>query len=281
MVKKLVLGAVLAVVVVGLLAFWGVSGSDVKARMNVAGKNVVATVDKLLGELNVKQESINQKMAVLKEQTEAIRKAKHEANVRSELMGGEVTSAKEKLAALDENIKRLLPYLKDGKDKVQINGKTYSKQEVKSTVDSLLGDRESLAKQLKAREDAKATLDKVASDLQSKQDVANERLSKLKMSLDEIASKRLALDALKKASDLSAVGGVETAAQKFDDTEKAVKDLLTSVDAELRAENERFDEARVLSDINATKAPTIDVSTATDTVAKAEKMLGLTPVEKK
>ena len=271
--KGLAISAVALVVVAVVYALGG--GPGLSARVSVAGKNVVVGVDRLLGDLNVKQEVISKKMGGMKEQVEAIRKAKHEASVRSDMMNKDVDDAKIKLTALDENIKRLLPYLKDGTSVVEINGKQYQQTEVKTTVESLLTDRVSLANQLKAREDAKATLDKVAKDLQVKQDVANERLAKLRLALDEIGSKRLALDALKNASVLSQAGGVETASQGFDDTEKSVKDLLTSVDAELRSENERFDESRVMSDINAAKPTLIDVSTASDTVMKAEKMLGL------
>ncbi len=199
------------------------------ARVEVAKKNVMNQIDKMLGELDVKLESINQNITKLENARDKIQSEKNRMNAELGVTEQELTPMKKDLERIKAAAKKIQPYLVSEEAEIDIDGKKYSKEDLTAKVKKLIAAGNSKTKTIEALEKNMKLIEKSRDMLKDQQGAAEKRLTKLTSSIEEIKLKKKSLDALKVASS----SATENITDTFDDTEKEIRDLMVAVDGQL------------------------------------------------
>ena len=184
---------IFAGLVCGVLASALVLGCG--ARLEVAKDKVREKIDSLLGTMDVKRKEIELSVTGLREGISGLRKAKIKAQVGGDQIGRQAKPQEERLAAMDGALKTLKGHLETGKA-VEIAGKTYSPEELKSLTEQVIQSRKACAAQVDAFHESQGRLQKVAATLERKQQEAQSRLTEIEGQLAVIDSNRIALTAM-------------------------------------------------------------------------------------
>lgn len=254
-----------ATLIVVLLCMMVVAGCG--ARGEVARDNVLAQVDSLLGEINVKKKEAEIGVRNLTAGLDKITKGKIEAKIRLTKLTDKSTELEEKLLQVDKALERLRNHLKDEKD-VEINGKTFSPQQLKEMAETMISSRKKLTVEIEALKSSQKRLENVVTSLQNRETEGRERLETLKRSLDEIDTKAIALKSMQEAAGLS--GNTEVI--DFDGVSKQVADLSTRIDVELAFQDEKA--GQTANEVQTLETILRETSTTTDTVSEIDKILG-------
>jgi len=235
-----VLVGLLLIAVVGIVSYIGCDGA--RARLGVAGDKAVAKIDKLLGEINVKQKKVENAYNDLKNATAVVREKRIEAEVRLrsyENKKKEMEASKQKLL---DDIKTLKEALDEaGSDgKIERNGKVTTADELKTLADLRMKQFRLLKDKLNKNEIIAAAWAKNLDLLKKNETTSADQLSKLESQLEKIRSKKSALDAMKEATTI--VGPEVSISDKFNDLTKSVEDLLVDIDTQFEVEQSKLDE---------------------------------------
>ncbi len=239
------------------------------ARTEVAKDKLLAQVDSLLGEVEVKRKSVEIKMREFSDGIDRLKKGKIEAKVRVANMDEQITALDQRIGDADKTLGRLRDYLKDGKD-VEISGKTFTPGQLKDMADKTIAARKSLNTEVEALRKSEKRLDAVATNLESREREAADRIATLKGQLDEIDAKAVSLKSIKEASQLSG----NDAAADFPAVEKDIRDLSTKVDVELAYHDEKLKGTTTDDDKSVLESVLKQTSTADDTLAEIDNVLG-------
>jgi peptidoglycan hydrolase CwlO-like protein len=239
------------------------------ARTEVAKDKLLAQVDALLGEVDVKHKAVEIKIRDFGEGIDRLKKGKIDARVRVANVDEQITAIDQKIADADKTLGRLRDYLKDGKD-IELSGTTFTSAQLKDMADKTISARKSLGTQVDALRKSKDRLDNVATNLESREREASEKISTLKRQLDEIDAKAVALKSIKEASQLSG----NDAGSDFPAVEKDIRELSTKIDAELAYHDEKLKGTIADDDKSALDAVIKQTSTAGDTLSEIDKVLG-------
>lgn len=241
------------------------------ARAEVAKEKLLAKIDSMLGEMDVKRKEIEISVNALKEGIDGLRKAKIKAQVKGDQVKRQAAPFEEKLKSLDTTLSKLRDHLASG-EAAEIGGKTYSPDELKAMGDKVLAVRKELVAQIEGFQKSQMSLQKVVDSLDRKQTEYQQSLSRLESQIAEIDSKSIALKAMKDAS--AAMGETDkTLAANVDDLENKVNDLYSDVEAELLAEDEEWNETATTEEIDAVDAFITATQEPTDTLAEIDKIL--------
>lgn len=258
--KKLLL-----LLLVGLLAGCG-------ARAEVAKEKLLAKIDSLLGEMEVKRKEIGISVTALKEGINGLRKAKIKAQVKQDQIKRQSAPLEEKLKTLDNTLAKLRDHLASS-EAAEIGGKTYSADELKTMGDKVLTARKELVSQIDGFQKSQDGLQKVVGSLDRKQTEYQQRLTKLESQIAEIDSKSIALKAMQDAS--AAMGESDkTLAANIDGLEDKVNDLYANVEAELLSEDEKWNETEATAQIDSVDVFIAATQNPADTLAEIDKILG-------
>lgn len=241
-------GSLVVLVVVILGGTYLFNSQGCKARVQVGTNKAVNTLDQLLGKTEVAQKEIDNRMKALEESREGIRKAKVTAKVKAEMVNRDATEAKDNIDKIDATLRKLRPHMA-ATDIVEIGGEKYTPDEIKKAVSKLLQSRKNWATQQESLAKAVATLNDVATNLETKQSQAAAEIDKLQGTIAELKAKGIALKALKDAS--VSMGGTDsdTFATQVGELKGKVNDLLVDVDSSLKVEQEQWDESSVTKDM--------------------------------
>ncbi len=213
-------------------------------RMAVAGKKVLAEIDKVLGKLNVQLEKVEQAHAELTKETETMREKQIEAKYKLDKLTAEKKELEGKVASYKKDLRRLKEYMNQASE----SGKVTTEAGKEVSLEKLQTLAQATIKQLKSTQTVLDTRVKTLTDAYSKSlavlknnvDVSKKQLKKLDDQIEEIKAKKSALDAMKEASTIA--GSEESISDKFNDLTKDVDDLLTEVDVKIAVETEKVDE---------------------------------------
>ena len=240
-------------------------------RAEVAKDKLLAKIDSMLGEMDVKRKEIETSVNALEDGINGIRKAKIKAQVKQDQIKRQAAPFEEKLKSVDTTLAKLRDHLASG-ESAEIGGKTYSPAELKAMADKVLTARKELVAQTEGYQKSQASLQKVVASLDRKQTEYQRRLTSLKSQIAEIDSKAIALKAMQDAS--AAMGESEkTLAANIDDLEAKVNDLYADVEAEFLSEDEKWNETEAAAEIDAVDAFIAATQNPTDTLAEIDKIL--------
>ena len=140
----------LVLLLVGLLVGCG-------ARGEVAKEKLLARIDSLLGEMDVKRKEISLSVTALKDGIDGLRRAKIKAQVKQDQIKRLGTPLEEKRNSIDTTLIQLRDYLASG-EAVEIGGKTYSPSELTAMADKVLAARKEIVIQIESFEKSQANL---------------------------------------------------------------------------------------------------------------------------
>jgi len=241
------------------------------ARGEVAKDNLLAKIDSILGEMDVKRKEIESSVSGFKDGIDGLRKAKIKAQVKQDQLERMVSPLEQKLQELDTSLGKLRDHLASG-EAAEIGGKSYSHEELKGMGDKVLAARKELVGQISGFKKSQESLQKAIDSLGRKQSEYEQRLAKLESQIAEIDSKTIALNAMKDAS--SAMGQSEkTLADNVDDLEEKVNELYADVEVELLSEDEKWNSELATAEIDAVDSFVAATQPSTDTLAEIDKIL--------
>ena len=253
-VRLVILGVVLAI-------------SGCGARGEVVKEQVLAQVDKILGEISVKKKEAQIVIQNMDAGLDKLKKGKIEAKVRLSQTTEKLSDLQAKTAKADQVLIRLRDHLKSDQQ-TEINGKKYTVPELKDMADRTISARKKLAAESDILKSSEQRLRRVVASLDQREQDGRDRLRTLKQHLDDIDTKSIALKSLQDAASLS--GTAETL--DFKGVEKQVRDLSTKIDVELAYEEEKWQESG--TDDKTLESIVRDTSTAGDTVSEIDKLVG-------
>lgn len=170
-------------------------------RAEVAKQNVLDTIDKILGKLDVEVAKIEKSVKDLESKKEEIRFAKNQAKANMDLIDKKIAPHVEKM----EQVKAVMQKFSDAGDspEVEIDGKKYTSEQIKTKLAALV----ELYKKSDTEKTRLATgrtdFEKAYELLNGQQTVVTDKLVGLQKSLENIANKKSALEMKKAASDIA------------------------------------------------------------------------------
>jgi len=181
------------------------------ARTEVAKEKILAQVDKLLGEIDVKKKEAQMAVQGMEDGIDKLKMGKIESKMRLTQVTESFSAIEGKIAQADKALGRLRDHLKDGKETV-INQKKYSPSELKDMADKIIAARKKLSTEAEGLKSTQKRLDSIVTVMEQREQEGRERLSKIKQNLDEIDAKAVALKSMQEAANLS--GSTETGKRK-------------------------------------------------------------------
>ena len=235
------------------------------ARIEVAKEKILAHVDALLGEIDVKRKEADIGIRNMALGLDQLKRGKIEARVKEAQFAERVAEIEGKIADADKALGRLRDCLNENKE-VALSGKKFSPDQLKEIAQTALDARKKLAIELEGVKTARDRLGAVVAALEGREKAGRDKMKALNLLLEEVYAKAVALKSMKDASTLAGGG----AALDFAKVEQQVKELATKIDVELAFHDEKLKDATPQS---------IDVvvrhtSTASDVVAKIDAILG-------
>lgn len=238
-------------------------------RTEVAIDKVRGTIDALLGETDVKRKEIARSLAALDESIESLQKAKIKATLSRERLGEQLKPLEERRAAIDATLGMLRERLAAGEG-VDLGGKSYPAEEVRGLADRVIAARKELEAEVARLAKSQASLTQVIASLDRQGADYDSRLTRLRSQVAEIDAKAVALKTMREAA--SSMGRADgKLASGVADLEDQVATLFSDVEAELLAEDVKWNEQQSVAEIDAVIA---SGSQATDTLAEIDRILG-------
>ena len=236
--KYLLLGLLIVGIAVG--TYIGCDGAG--ARMGVAKDAAIKRIDDLLGPLNVKQKEVENAFAELKDASAGIRDKRIEAQVRLKALTEKKASMASEQTKLMSDLGKLKQMLTDAESTGSITkgDKEISVAQLKSLADSTMKKLKSLKDRVTKNDVISAAWAKNLDLLKKNDETSAAQLKKLGNQLDEIKSKKSALDAMKEAATIAGPGA--SISDKFNDLTKGVDELLIELDTEWEIEKVKIDE---------------------------------------
>lgn len=212
-------------------------------RAEVAKDKVVAQIDEMLGKLDVKLKKVEMAHEELKTATEDLREKRIDAKVRLEKLQADANDLKDQRTVLVAELAKVKPLLEEAQSSgsIERNGKEITVDELKVFADGKVDRIKKIDEQMNTR--IKTLTDAYAKSLEAirkNEETSKQQLAQLSDQIDEIKSKKSALDAMKEASTIVAPG--VSLSDKFAELTKDVDDLLVDVDVQMQTELEKIDE---------------------------------------
>ena len=265
------IGLCLLVVAIAIGAYVGCG-----PRMGVAKDRVIAKIDEMLGKLDVKLKKVEMAYADVESSTEGLRESRIKAKVNLEKLQADAKKLEDEKGKLIGELKKVLPLLKDAQESgsTDYNGTTITLEKLKGFADvkknRLTSINDQLGNRIKTLTNAYA---KSLEAIKKNENTSKSQLAQLTNQIDEIKSKKSALDAMKEASSIVAPG--VSLSDKFDELTKDVDDLLVDVDVQMQTEMEKIDERAAELDSSTTSLEELlnDKTDASGTVSDIEALL--------
>lgn len=235
---KALVGVLALVAVVGAVAFYGCG-----PRGAVAKDKIVAQIDKLLGELDVKKKKIEQEYAKLKTDIENVRERRINTEVRLEQLTlkkknaeGKITEIKGKMTALQALVKKAT---ESESKSVENNGATWSAEQLNKASAELVAEYQAAEKELNSN--LKTSIDAMTRSLdflKKQEDAGKQMVVQIETKMQEIDARKIAMDAVKNATDLA--GNESSITEKYGALSKEIEDLFVDVETAMRKEEENL-----------------------------------------
>jgi tetratricopeptide (TPR) repeat protein len=216
-------------------------------RTEVAKDQLLAQIDHLLGEVNVRRQEVEDALARAEAGLDRLTHGRIEVQVELGRISDNYASANDAVAQADEALNRLQQLL--GKE-VQIAGETYSPAQLEEMVDRAEANKKKAAAEADSLASTKDRLGRIVALLSHREHEGRDRLQTLKSLMIEIDAKIVALKAIQEATRIFGQADI----LDFDGIEKQVRDLEAQVDAELAFHEEMWrsdDLDSVLRDLGA------------------------------
>ncbi len=245
MVKTIVLGALVLALGVGVAFFYGCG-----PRAEVAANKVIAQLDKVLGNLEVKRTKIKQNREKIVKKLANSRDKRVGAEVRLELFEKKKAASEAKLEKTKQDLQKLKGIIEEAKASesgtVTRNGKDFTTEDIAASVVKLTQQYkldEANVKNLQVSIDA---LSRSVTVLKTQEKSATDLMINLDNKIAEIDNKKIAVDAVRQASVLS--GDDASISDDINALNKEIEDMFVEVESALRVEEEKINAMQAETD---------------------------------
>lgn len=257
--KRILLGLVVCGVLVAVAVIGDNGGT--KARLEVAKGAALKKLDGFLGSLDVKRKEVDLAVKSVKEAANEISKQKIKAQVKVDQID----------AKADLSLKRFRELIAAGAPG-EIEGRTYSLEEIKSMASKVIEAHKGYDSQIAAFEVSQAGLRKIVSNLEKRQNELQGRMTRLEADLTKIDTQMASAKAMKDAS--AAIGDSEASLnQNVANLEDKVADLMAETQSELVLEGEKWDYASTNREIDSVDAIISKTQEPSDTLSEIDRIL--------
>ncbi|MFM2215928.1 MAG: hypothetical protein RL240_246 [Planctomycetota bacterium] len=238
------------------------------ARSQVLKDNVVAKIDKMLGEFQVRQKEAEMALSKLESGMEQLKRARIETKIKLAQLTEKQNAAEAKIGEVDKTIGRLRDYLSQEGD-VEISGKKFSQAQVKEMADKMLSTRKKLVAEAETFEKSSKQVERSLTLLERNETNGKAKLDNVKLLLEEIETKKVALTAMQEVSATSTTGKE----LDFTTLEKQVASLSEKISTEIAVLDELEMDQGAGSALSADEIMST-TSTANDTIEEMNRILG-------
>ena len=215
------------------------------SRIEVAKDQILAQIDHLLGEVNVRRQQVETALTRAEAGLDRLTHGRIEVQVELSRISDNYTSARDEVAEVDQALNRLQQLLSQ-KGEVQIAGETYGPAQLEEMARRAATNRKKAFAEADSFAATKERLEKIVAMIQRREREGRDRLDILKTLLTEIDAKGVALKAIQEATRIAGQADV----LDFDAIERQVRDLEAEVDAELAFHEEMWREDEIDSVLN-------------------------------
>ena len=246
-------------------------------RAGVAKDAAIKKIDELLGPLNVKQKEVEMAYADVKKASAGLRDNRIEAQVRLKSLTEKKAVYVSDETKLLSDLAKLKQMLSDAEStgSIERNGKEIPIEQLKSLADGIVKQIKLLKDKIKNNDVISAAWAKNLEILKKNDDTSKAQLAQLENQLEQIRSKKSALDAMKEAATIAGPGA--SISDKFNELTADVDELLVNIDTELKIEETKIDEriAEVQTENLVTLEELLDDKTdISSTMNEIDKLLG-------
>lgn len=233
MVRIIILGALILALIVG--TFYGCG-----PRGEVAKDKVLAQIDKVLGELDVKRKSIEQNHRKLQRELLVLRDKRIGTEVRleqlekkKELSQTQLDRTKSQLAKLRE-----LAVEVQSSGSIERNGKTYDAEDLQKSARELTTRYKSAEANSGNLQTSIDALSRSVNFLKDQESTSKELMDKLDAKISEIDSKKIAIDAVRHAT--SVAGDDKSVSDRINTLNKEIDEMFIDVETAMRVEESKL-----------------------------------------
>ncbi|MEZ6095317.1 MAG: hypothetical protein R3C03_13975 [Pirellulaceae bacterium] len=214
-------------------------------RIGVVKDKIVSEIDKVLGELNVKEKDIDQKMAKLKPTLRDINEQRIRTEVRLEQLQKKSEKNKDELAEVDGKlvkIREIMGEFSEEQDSIERNGKTYTKSDVNKMAEELIARRTGLTGDLANAINVSIAATQQSLDfLTGQENAAKKAMDDLESKLRTLKEKKEAIDTIRQSSSITSEQ--TSIMTKIEEITKSIDDLDVDIETAMRVETEKMKEA--------------------------------------
>ena len=217
-------------------------------RAEVAKDKIIAQIDKILGELDVKRKKIEVKRRALVKDMEDLRKSRISTGVRLEQLAKKEKSVNARMDKIVKDAAKLKERRAElGDDgKLERNGKEYTEDDLMALAQKLGKNAEILKNEKKMVATQIESLTRSFDFLKKQEATAKELMSKLEIKIEEIDSKKVAMDAIRKTK--VAAGDQKSMSDRFEKLSEEIDGMFVDVESAMRLEEEKLTELQAETD---------------------------------
>jgi chromosome segregation ATPase len=266
--KTIVVVAVaLCLGVVGVLGFSGCG-----ARVEVAKEKMLKQIDYFLGETDVQKKEVQIALQNMDKAVDSLTRGRITATVQVERLERQAKESEQSIADTDGSLRKIREYLLS-EHPVQIAGKEYTNDKLKEMAEKVIQVRKGQTEQKESLKRSQDRLQNVVHSLTKKEEMAKEKIGKMKSQLREIEIEMIAMNAFKDAAK-AAGDGDKTFGDNFKEMERKVAALHDKVKTETRFEEERWQTQQETKEVDSVEQFIARTKSDRDTLAEIDKILG-------
>lgn len=236
-------------------------------RLEVARDQVLAQVDSLLGEIEVKRKETGLGLQKAESVLDRLTRGRIEVQVSLSQISRDLNLTEDELVETDKKLARLRTLLVQDQP-VEIAGSTFTPAQLRGITSRAISARKSLVDRAETLRSTKNRLASVASLLECREQNGQDRLDSLRSLLVQVDAKRAALKAVQEAAWIAQ----DVGALDLDAIQRQVQELEGKIDAELRFHEETL--RQFVADSNSLDSLLTDTNTNAEAVAEIDKVVG-------
>lgn len=208
------------------------------ARAEVLSDKLKNQLDELVGKMDVKKKEIENQMKQLQTTVETLKEAKIKNEVKLERLDQKIKPMEEKRNAIKNALSEFSVHV-SATEAVEIKGKSYSPEEVKSSLKELVEGFKSWDAKISSYQPAIESLRRVATMQEKQLATYQSKYSEMKMQMETLEAR---YDAVKVMKEAKVTAGGEDFSDSIAGMQESIDDLSDEVETALRLEDSKLKE---------------------------------------
>jgi len=228
-----------AVVLLAIVAFFG--PKKMWIWLGIIEENVASQIDKALGEVRVKRDTIADDIASREQAAAKLTEGKIKSRIKAERQAEHLKAVEDKQVKARASMSKLRDLIQAG-EPATLGGKTYTVAELEAMAERVIGEFKSIESQAQSMRKTHDILRQMAEQFERRAAQEEGEIRQMNNKLVEIDAKILGMEHMKEASQIAGIDPKSFAKQK-DELWKDIHELEDIVDFENTNEHEKWDKS--------------------------------------